>query len=100
MLKITHLINVEVPTNGNITLQYFFTQKDNEFFFGTDNNSIGLPDLKRWTKNNEVYELKNPIELDEKEQLYIGGESPILYKVKKGESPKPFGKLYDLIIQQ
>lgn len=92
-------MNVEIPTNGKITLQYFFIKKDNEFFFGTDNNSIGLSDLKRWTKDNQVYELKNPIELDEREQLYIGGENQTIYKVRKGETPKPFGNLHDLIIQ-
>lgn len=51
---------------------YFFTEKDGEIFWGTDNNPIDPEDIAMYLKSEKIKKLKNPLFIEEDETLHIG----------------------------
>ncbi len=96
MIKITHLISCEIPKSGFERL-YFFVEKDGKFFWGDDKSSIGPIDIERWMKDGSVIKLARPIQIDEKESLFVGVEDgPAIYSWSSAEEKKLIGKVKDL----
>jgi len=93
--KIVYLQVDHIPVNG-LTKLFFFTEKDGEIFWGTDNNTIEIKDIERWVKEKKIFKLIRPIFIKEDEMLQIGYEGRVYISNPLIEKLVLVGKLYEL----
>lgn len=70
-IKIVYLKVDCVPVNGLAQL-FFYTEKDDEIFWGTDNNVIQPQDIERLVSEKKILKLIEPIFIEEDETLKVG----------------------------
>ena len=97
-IKIVYLQLSKTPM-ADIELLYFFTEKNNKIYWGTDNNSIDPAFLESWLRRREILKLKTPIVIDEDETLLIDHKCQSIYKTNMlHEYKKQIGSLKDLVV--
>lgn len=102
MIKITHLRTETLEKKPNqLSRVYFFTENGGEIYWGTDTtNPIDKENIKNWSEQGTVVELREPIFIEKEEGLFAGGEDQEVFIVNTRDSiQKKCGNYSDLILK-
>ena len=88
LFYVSHLIVNELPKEGLCKL-YFYTKRENKYYFGTDNNSFSEKDMKILEDKRKIIKLSNLLEIPKTgKTLWTDSDG----KVYIADSKKPYSE--------
>jgi hypothetical protein len=99
MITVKYLQVDKIPING-LSQLHFFTEKDSNIYWGSDNNAIDPDDIARWLAEKKIVMLKEKILIEDDQILQIGGpESTVYVSRPLREELTHVGELQNLIVE-